>query len=185
MKTVLDVVDYLQGRGYKCGKSAVYNHVRRGLLVKRNGVFTEKDVDKYAALNLTRESDGEEQTDNAGELERIQREKLSAEALKAKAQAEHWQLKTLVDSGRYIDRDLFFGEMASRAAILKSDLENMIRSGAGAMVQACEGDPVKVPDVIDFWLKRLEITLGRYAEDKTWNVPSQVRNEGGDDYETE
>ncbi len=183
MKTVLDVVDYLRGKGYKCGKSAVYNHVRRGLLAKRNGEFKPRDVDKYAGLYLTLESDGADP--GGGDLDLIQREKLTADAEKARAQAEHWKLKTLVDSGRYIDRDLFFGEMASRATILKSDLENMIRSGAGAMVQTCEGDPVKVPDVIDFWLKKLEVTLGRYAEDKIWNVPAQVRNEGGDDYETD
>ncbi len=185
MKTVLDVVDYLQAKGYKCGKSAIYNHVRRGFLVKRNGEFTEKDVDKYASLSLTRESEGEEQAGDAGELERIQREKLAAEARKAKAQAEHWQLKTLVDSGKYIDRDLFFGEMASRAAILKSDLENMIRSGAGAMVQACDGDPVKIPDVIGLWLKRLETALGRYAEDKIWKVPESQMTAGGETHDAD
>jgi hypothetical protein len=183
MKTVLDVVDYLQERGYKCGKSAVYNHVRRGLLAKRKGEFITKDVEKYAGLYLTLESDGADP--GGGDLDLIQREKLTADAEKARAQAEHWKLKTLVDSGRYIDRDLFFGEMASRATILKCDLENMIRSGAGAMVQTCEGDLVKVPDVIDFWLKKLEVTLGRYAEDKIWNVPAQVRIEGDGDYETE
>jgi hypothetical protein len=175
MNTVLDVVGYLQEKGYKCGKSAVYNHVRRGLLVKRNGEYTPRDIDRYAALYLARTSGGEDVPSDTGELEQLQREKLAADALKAKAQAEHWELKTRVETGKYIDRDLFYGEMAARAAILKNDLETMIRSGAGAMVQACGGDPVKVPDVIAFWLARLETTLGRYSEEKTWTVPGPFR----------
>jgi hypothetical protein len=180
MKNVLEMVDYLQGRGYKCGKSAVYAHVKRGLVVKRNGVFQERDVDKYAALYLTREFDGED-GHGRDDLEQLQREKIAADAQKAKAQAEHWELKTKVESGKYIDRDLFFGEMAARAAILKNDLENMIRSQAGAMVQTCHGEPVRVPDVIELLLKRLEVCLGRYAEEKVWTVPGQVKGEIDDE----
>jgi hypothetical protein len=179
MKNVLEVVDYLLGKGYKCGKSAMYNHVKRGLIVKRDGEFLAKDVDKFAALYLARESGGADNGQGSGDdLEQLQRDKLAADAMKAKAQAEHWELKTRVEKGQYIERDLFFGEMAARAAILKNDLENMIRSGAGTMVQACDGDLAKIPDVIDLWLKKLEVYLGRYAENKVWKVPGHGhRNE--------
>ena len=167
MKTVLEVLDYLKSKGYKCAKSALYNHVNAGMLVKRAGEFAEKDVDRYAALNLKLENGSQALTDG---LEDLQRKKLIADAEKAQAQAEHWSLKTKIETGQYINRDLFFGEMAARASVLKSDLEGFVRSSAGAMVNLCDGDQVKVPDVIDYWLGRLETFLGRYAEDKVWEV---------------
>jgi len=183
VKNVLEVVEYLQGKGFKCGKSSVYNHVKDGFIVKRDGEFKAKDVDRYASLYLKLES-GNFAEGFSDDLDLLQREKMTADTQKSKAQAEHWELKTKVETGRYIEKELFFGEMAARAAILKNDLENMIRSGAGALIQACGGDLAKTPDVIDVQLKRLEVFLGRYAENKVWKVPASGLNDGGEHNET-
>lgn len=178
MKTVLDVVDYLQSKGFKCGKSAVYNHVNAGLLVKRDGEYQEKDIDRYAGLYLKRENGGTSM--DADHVEELQKNKLAADARKAQAQAEHWEMKTKIETGQYIDKDLFFGEMAARAAILKNDLESFIRSGAGAMIKLSDGDQIKIPDVIDYWLEKLEIFLGRYSEEKVWDTQGKALTDDDD-----
>lgn len=172
---------YLQGKGYKCGKSVVYNHVNDGKLTKKNGEFQTRDVDRYASLNLRLE-DGGAFSGQAEIIEDFQRIKLESEAKKSQAQAIHWEMKTGILSGQLIDKDLFYGEMAARAAILKSDIENFVRSYASTMANVVDGDLTKVPDLIDLMLEQVEIILGKYAQDKVWPVPAHV--ESGDKYET-
>lgn len=166
LENVLAVTDYLNEQGYKCSKATVYNHVRQGRLIKTDeGKFSVKAVDKYAGLHLQRIDGG---GGNSDSLDELQKEKLSAETKKAKAQASHWELKTLVDSGQYIDRDLFNGELAGRAAIFRNDLETFFRSFSGDMIRLVDGDAGMTPELIDFWLGKLEIFLGRYSEKKRW-----------------
>ena len=65
----------------------------------------------------------------------------------------------------YVDKSIMETVLAQRAAIFKSDIENFIRSHASEMVHLAEGDDLKIPDVIAFWLEKSELWLGRYADD--------------------
>lgn len=169
---MLDVVTYLQGKGYKCGKSVVYNHVNTGKLSKKNGEFQAKDVDRYAGLNLKLE-DGKPHVFQDG-IDELQRVKIESDAKKSQAQAIHWEMKTGILSGQLIDKDLFYGEMAARATILKSDFENFVRSFATSMANVVDGDLTKVPDLIDVMLEQVEIFFGKYAQQKVWPVPAHA-----------
>jgi len=162
----LAVAEYLKDKGWKVSKSSVYGHLKEGKIKAVDGVFHIKDVEKYAALHLKRQ-DGTSPAEEAGQL---QKEKLEAETRKAKAQAKHWEMKTLIESGQYIDRDLFNGDLAARAAIFRNDLETFFRSNAGEMIKRVDGDTVKNADLIDYCLERMELFLGRYAEPKRWPV---------------
>ena len=51
-KTQRETIQYLQEQGWKIAKSALSNHVRAGLLKKRDGVFDSAAVDRYAELHL-------------------------------------------------------------------------------------------------------------------------------------
>lgn len=169
----LAVTEYLKDQGWKVSKSTVYGHLKEGKIKSVDGVFHIKDVGKYANLHLNR-LDGTSPKDEAGQL---QKAKLEAETRKAQAQAEHWELKTQVESGQFIDRDLFNGELAARAAIFRNDLETFFRSNAGEMIKSVDGDISKNPDLIDFCLEKMELFLGRYAQPKTWQIP-QVKPAG-------
>jgi hypothetical protein len=163
----LAVTEYLKDKGWKVSKSTVYGHLKEGKIKSIDGVFQIKDVEKYAGLNLKR-LDG---TSPADEAVQLQKDKLEAETRKARAQADHWEMKTLKDSGQYIDRDLFNGELASRATIFRNDLETFFRSNAGEIIKKVDGDVSKNPDLIDFCLERMELFLGRYSEPKKWAIP--------------
>jgi len=152
-----DVLQYLNDAGYKLAKSTLYKHKGEGKLrPQKDGSFARADVDRYARTFL---KNAFGQTDIEEDAQ-LQREKLEAEARKAKAQAVHWELKTQIDSGQYIDRALFDGELAARAAIFKSDLENFFRSAAGEIIHKVNGDQQLAPDLIDFMLERLEVFMG-------------------------
>ncbi len=161
------ITAYLKDTGYKASQSTVYKHRDEGRIpMQKDGTFLVKDVDRYASMHL-KALDGSRPSEDA---EQLQREKMEAETRKAKAQAKHWEMKTLVESGQYIDRDLFNGDLAARAAIFRNDLETFFRSNAGEMIKRVDGDTVKNADLIDYCLERMEVFLGRYAEPKKWPV---------------
>jgi hypothetical protein len=163
-----EITRYLKDAGYKVSQSTVYKHRDEGRIpAQKDGTFLVTDVDRYASMHL-KPLDGSKHTEATEDL---QKKKLEAETRKAGAQADHWEMKTLKDSGQYIDRDLFNGELASRATIFKNDLETFFRSNAGEIIRKVDGEVGKSPDLIDYCLDRLEVFLGRYSVPKKWPVP--------------
>ncbi|VFQ43493.1 hypothetical protein [Desulfoluna butyratoxydans] len=161
------ITAYLKEAGYKVSQSTVYKHRDEGRIpVQKNGSFLVKDVDRYAAMHL-KPLDGSKMNEG---MEELQKEKLQAETKKVKAQAEHWSIKTLVESGQYIDRELFNRELAARASIFKKDLETFVRTQSGKMIRLVDGNAELGPDLINFWLEKLEIFIGRYSQPKKWQV---------------
>lgn len=161
------IAKYLKEAGYKVSQSTVYKHKEEGRIpIQKDGSFLLSDVDRYAGLNL-KKLDG---TSNPDQVQ-LQHNKLEAETRKAQAQAEHWEVKTLIESGQYIDRDLFNGELAARAIIFKNDLENFFRSSVSDIINKVDGDISKSPDLIDFCLESLDLFLNRYSVPKKWSIP--------------
>jgi len=162
------VIAFLQANGWQAPKSTVYLHRQKGKLsAKKNGTFDPQRVLAYAAANLSR-ADGPTETDGENgdidEIETLQRQKLIADAKKAAAQADHWDLKTKIQTGEYIPRAEFERALAARAVVLKNDLQTFFRSLGAEIIQIVDGDAAKTPDLIDFCLEKLEVFLGRYAE---------------------
>jgi len=159
---ILAVVEYLNTRGWKVGKSAAYLHWKKYSKIRprEDGLFHIKDVLKYANTHLQRV-----------DSDTIQQEKSRAEADKLKAQAEHWQIKTAIAKGLYVEKDAFERELARRAAVFRSDIEVFIRSQAVGIINLVSGDATKAPDLIEFMLDQAEGWLDRYSGEKEFTVP--------------
>jgi hypothetical protein len=161
------IVEYLDARGWKAGTSTIYKHQKEGKIrPQQDGTFRIADCDKYAATYL-KHKDGT----GSMKLDTLQQEKLQAEIAKTKAQAEHWEIKAKASSGAYVPKELFERELARRAAVFRNDLENFARSEADGIVAAVEGDPSKVPDLIEYLLGRVEEFLDRYSREREFTVP--------------
>jgi len=131
------VQQYLDSLGWKVSRSGIYKHQREGKLRPRDdGTYNLKDVDKYATTFLKRK-DGSSTTDD---LDRKQGEKLDAEIKKVRAQADHWELKTKIAQGLYIEKALFEHELAARASQYKTDLINLAHTKAEAIVKRIVGN---------------------------------------------
>jgi len=102
----------------------------------------------------------------------LQKERMAAETLKMKAQAEHWQTKTRALTGSFVPRELFEMELAKRAGVMKNDLESFARSEAPGIISIVEGKPEKAPGLIQWLLNRIEDFLHRYAEEREFLVPA-------------
>lgn len=174
LKNILAVVEYLKSlERYKVSQAGVYRHRDNGKLrPHEDGSYLTKDVDRYAATFLKRK-------DGSGGLRAtaapaISDEKAAAEARKVSAQAEHWEIKTKILRGEYVERSAFDAALARRAAIFKSDIENFIRSTSAEMIKMVSGDDLKAPDLIEFWLEASERWLVRYSDDAKHDLPVAV-----------
>lgn len=170
---ILAVVAYLKGlERYKVSQAAVYRHRDHGKLRPQpDGSFLVRDVDRYAATFL-------KLRDGSGGLTTrppaIADDKAAAEARKVSAQAEHWEIKTRILKGEYVERVVFEAALARRASIFKSDIENFIRSNSAEMIKLVGGDDLKAPDVIEFWMEASERWMARYSDDSKHELPAAV-----------
>lgn len=173
LKNILSVVDYLKGLDrYKIAQPTVYRHRDQGKIRPQpDGSFLLRDVDRYASTFLKLK-------DGTGGLTArppaVADDKAAAEARKVSAQAEHWEIKTKILKGEYIERSAFEAALARRAAVFKSDIENFIRSNSAEMIKLVAGDDLKAPDLIEFWLEASERFLGRYSDDARHELPAAV-----------
>lgn len=160
--------EFISGQGWKISRGRFYQHGdEKKIRPTKEGKYSQKDLIKYARRYL-RKQDGQSLSDDT---EKLQQEKTDAEARKLRAQAEHWEIKTKALSGQYVDKEWFERELAARASVFRSDIENFFRSEASAMISLVGGDPVKAPDLTDHMMKRVEEWLARYSEGRKFEAP--------------
>ena len=171
LKNIPAVIAYLDAAGWKVRKSAAYQHKKEGKLRPGDdGQFSVKAVDKYAERWLQRK-DG-----SAPSIEALSVERAQAELEKTKAQARHWDTKTKIELGQYVPRDEWNRELAARANIFKSDIENLIRSESQALILLVEGNQDKAPELIDYYLKQVEVWIDRYTQKKAWRSEIKIED---------
>ncbi|MDY6903708.1 MAG: hypothetical protein SWH61_03390 [Thermodesulfobacteriota bacterium] len=167
LKNIPAVVDYLDCEGWKISKSAAYKHKKEGKLRPgSSGQFTVKAVNKYAAQWL------EKKDGSADALDDLQEQRATAELEKLQAQARHWDIKANIEQGKYVSKEEWDRELASRAKIFRSDIENFIRQRAFDLISLVNGDGAKAPELVDYYLKHVEIWMNRYTRDQSWKVPN-------------
>jgi hypothetical protein len=169
LPNVLAVSKYLDSLGYKATTSTIYRHRDVGKISPQSdGLFNTNTVEQYAAVFL-KKKDAARISPTADATD-----KDVSTARKMAAQAEHWEIKTSILRGEYVERAAFERGLARRAAIFKSDIENFIRNNSGEMIALVAGDATRAPDVIDFWLNESEKWLARYSENQEFELPAAV-----------
>lgn len=162
------VMQYLQGKGYKIKKSAIYNHKTAGKIrPNKEGKYLRADVEKYAQAHLQL-ADGSPSP--AKILDKAQKERADAETRERIARATNWEVRTAALQQKLVPRELFENELAARAAIFRTDGENFFRGQVPAIVHIVDGDAIKVPELIDFCLNALEQWISRYLQREEFKV---------------
>lgn len=182
---ILEVVEFLESRRWKIKKSSAYEHARqRKLRPQKDGLYYQKDVEKYARAYLKKRDDPAAPSGPRG-LESIQERRNAAEARKIEAQADHWELKSKTASGMYVERGSFERALAQRAMLFKIDLEVFARAQPPEIIRLVGGDPEKTPDLIEFMLGQVASFLARYAEDREFVIPSAAPAESNESSDLE
>ena len=77
-------------------------------------------------------------------------------------------------AGELVPRDIFEHELAARAVIFNSDLENFVHGKTVEMIALVGGDQTKAPDLIAFLLAEKARILGRYDTVAEFSVNEAV-----------
>ena len=149
-------------------------YTRRGKKVLINSEIADADLDaslsgnqliKANLITTTASGDnGPSQSEAQSNAITDGVDRKEADRRKALAQARHWEVKTKILEDLYIDREWAEMQLAARAMVLKSDMENFFRSRAPEIIAKCDGKQEFAPDVIEYILTNLELWLGRYSE---------------------
>ena len=170
-----EVFEYLKAQGNKISKTKLYDDVAKGKLpIQKDGTILKKDLGwyvKHPASNLVAGTAAVSLPQN---LDDVQVRKIEADIRKSEAQALLAEKKAGMLSGQLIDKDLFYGEIAARSAVFKSDLINFFRAKASDMIDLVSGDQKKATDLMEFCIFALEASISRYSEEKEWNVSSVI-----------
>jgi len=168
LKSLRAVEHYLKKKGWNA-TSAIYRHAKAGFLKQNTngGGYTTQAALAYAHNHLRKISDKEIEdlppVPEAVLPDRLVMAKRIAEAKKIQAQARLYERRADIQEKQWMPADTLEKALAQRAATFKSDIENFIRANASEMCHIVEGNDLMIPDLIDFWLEKSEIWLGRYA----------------------
>jgi hypothetical protein len=171
-----EILKYLKGCGYKIEKSALSNHVRRGLLKMKGGVWRLSDVDSYAQLNLQGAGTGQTAADKrtADLMER----KLRADIMRTEELATKARLEREVLEGKFISRADVELELAGRAVVLDAGVRGMIKAKAPAWIELVGGAQGRLPDMIEAMVNDFFGLLNDYATTERFQVVFK-KNDGG------
>lgn len=158
------VVQHLQARGFKVGKSKIYEDAKSGLLrVQPDGTVLGSDLELYIKACLV----GRRQPSNEGELAR---KKLELEVQKLENQVREQNLEYEKSIGKLIDRRDVELELAARAAVLSAGLETMVYARSAEWIFLVQGKPEFSAKLAEEMIQSFRDTLNDYAQIKTFQV---------------
>lgn len=173
-KNVPDVQRYLEDQGWKIKYRAIYNHVKaRKLIAEADGTFTRAEVDRYALANL-KKADGTVPQPRLTEADKIAIEAAEYRRDRERAQARILDTKARTLEGELVPRSAFESELAGRAAVFRSDLDNFFHSQLPAIVHIVSGDAAKIPEVMAFCMDEVENMLSRYLQKQEIKVDASA-----------
>ena len=164
--SVAEAFRYALSQGYTRTRQTMDNHIKAGrLIASRTGTIRLVDLERYLDLELGA-------LDDAGDG--LLSKKLAAEVKRLEAQAEHWRLRSMRERSEVIEVARVEQELATRAAFLRTDLENFFRTTTDNIIDLVDGNRNKGPDLVAVALAALEDWLDRYTRPMKW--PEQGGN---------
>ena len=165
---LLRAKEHLNRLGYKVGKSKIYKDRKDGLIkIEADGTVKEASVKAYIRkANLENLTEKAEADQGPSVLVR----KAERELEKLGEQIEDLRFKRSVAQGDYIPRTDFEMELAARAAVLDTGLRHLVHSSLGAWVNMMEGDPKKIPILLQRINDDLDEKFNEFATMKMFHV---------------
>lgn len=159
----LEVLKHLKQRGFKIGKTKLYEDAQAGRLrVQSDGSVKLSDVELYEKAYLSEKKSGAEDC--------LARRKMELEVQRLENQVREQDLDYQKSIGKLIEKDDVEMELASRAAVLEAGLKNMIYVNASDWVHLVGGRPEKVLELAERMVEIVDGLLNEYAQVKTFQV---------------
>lgn len=174
-KNIKAVADFLIAQGWKITQRSVYNHAKAGLLgKKKNGVYTLRQVNTYCRDWLKTQDAHETEQD-----EDLNRKLKKNESDLKEEQAKLARLKREEAEGKLVKKDDVMLQLAARAAVFENGFKGFVRSEAGRIIKAMDGDPLKTADFIEIMYEGIDQELNSYARPVVFEVDFNEVEEDG------
>ncbi|WP_028575044.1 hypothetical protein [Desulfonatronovibrio hydrogenovorans] len=175
----LEAVAHLKRQGWKIGKTKFYQDCNKGLVkIQSDGSILPRDLDVYAVragLDRFAAPETQQHVDEVGELHEV---KLKKEIEKLNWENKKREFEYQKELGKYVPRELLELELASRAAVLDSQLRTRIRSRAREWTALVQGKHELVPELITAALAMLDQAMNEFARMDRFQVIFGDENEG-------
>lgn len=138
------VLAYLQGAGWKIGKSNLYQHRKDGKIIpNEDGVFTRAAVDKYARTFLRQVATGKRITEASDDLQRkILSQQTKINELKIKRE----ERRNAIEEKKYVSVQVVLDSAFTMFRHTRDAMQNI--PDRIAEIVAAETDPVKVREIL-------------------------------------
>jgi hypothetical protein len=164
--TVLEVLTYLQGEGWKVSQSTLYKHVKDAKLrPAEDGTFALKTVRAYAQTHLQLASTRKKAAD-----EDLQRTKLQLDINVQEEKLKREKLKREAEEGRLIPREDVDLELAARAVVQDHEWTRVIQSRASEIIALVEGNADRASELVRFLMDVKDEVLNEFASTKYFHV---------------
>lgn len=159
-RSITEMVDWLDARGWKIGQSTAYEHRDQGKLkLRADGTITESMAIEYAG-GFLKKKDG---TPGRPTGVSLQQEKIAEEIGLKRADRRMRELKVRAAEGELIPRSQVEIEFSERAMNLKAYLEAVARASSGRIIKIVGGDIQKSSELIAFLLGLVRKALDNYS----------------------
>lgn len=164
-KGLPEVLAFLEGEGWKIGKTKIYDDFNEGRIkAEKDGSFRLSSLLDYARVNLQKK-DGTKGADAVS----LQEQKQQEEMLRIRIDRQQRELKYKQTKGELIPISEVEIELSKRAVFLVTDRKNVWRSNAVEIIRLVSGDPQKAPELIAFGLRLEDEIIGRYSRPMNFN----------------
>jgi len=162
LKNRSEALRYLQRRGYKISTGRFYQDAKAGLVeFEPDGTLAADKVELYARRRGL-ERLGMDSAFN-GELSELHELKLQREIEKLEWENKKRAFEYEREQGKYIPRELLELELASRAAVLDSQLRTKIRARAKEWAVLVKGRVENVPELVTDAHLMLDQAMNEFA----------------------
>ena len=169
-KTLLEVVGYLKGKGYKIAKSKIYQDRKNNQIrVQADGSVLKRDADAYSkTLQLL--------GDPLKGLEASQLKKSELEMARLEKQNQLLDYEIGVKEGLYVSRPEAEMAAASNITVIEANIKNMHVSHALGWIDLVGGDHNRVGDLIEAMENKLNEMFNQLAKTGQFHVVFEEQN---------
>jgi hypothetical protein len=155
----LEAVGWLKSKGYKIGKSKLYQDVKSGKLpMAADGSILESDLKRYAK----KLPQPDMMAADAATSELLRKNK-EIENEKLREQVRQLKYKNEILEGTYIERARVETEQAIKAAALRAGLKQLYEAHFRECVELVRGELSLTRQAINFWAEKTDELLDAFA----------------------
>jgi len=177
--SLLQVMEYLTGKGYKVSKSKIYRDAENGKITVVSDKAGNKSVTALAAWEYA-EKHLEKIGVHKGDLKDLQAVKLKNAIRNQDIEYQRKKFDLEKEQGKYIPRVDFEAELAARAAVLDSGFRHLFNIKAREWIAVVGGRPERTADFLAALNAGLDEQLNVYATTQVFQVLFEDQEDDAD-----